>query len=339
MATAKKQLTETQLLADIKAQHFAPVYLLTGEENYFIDIVSDFFEQFTVPAEYRDFDQTILYGYDSDMRQVLSAAGHFPMMAQYQLVLVKEAQGIARDWDLLESYLKAPSEHTVLVFCYRHKKLDKRTKAYKAIAEKGVIYERNKLYDSQLPTWIAERVNEAGYSITQRAAMLIAEYLGNNLQNISNELDKIFISLQPGSVVNEDTIERNIGISKEYNVFELQSAIGKRDVVRCNRIINHFAANPKENPIQLVLPSIYGYLVKIMIYLQLQDKSEAAAALKVSPYFVKDYAEAAANYSLGKLAACIGYLHDADLRSKGMNSSGAVTDGEILKELIFKIIH
>ncbi|MCR4660234.1 MAG: DNA polymerase III subunit delta [Bacteroidales bacterium] len=339
MAAAKKQITESQLLADIKAQQFAPVYLITGEENYFIDTVSDFFEQFVVPEEFRDFDQTVLYGYDSDMRQVLSAAGHFPMMAPYQLVLVKEAQGISKDWDLVEAYLQNPPERTVLVFCYRHKKFDKRTKAYKAIADKGLVYERAKLYESQLPTWIAERVNEAGYSITQKGAMLIAECIGNDLQKVMGELTKVFISLHPGDVINEDVIERNIGISKEYNVFELQTAIGRRDVVRCNRIVNHFAANPKDNPIQMVLPSIYNYLVKVMIYLQLPDKAEAASALKVNPYFVGDYATAASNYTLGKLATCIGYISEADLRSKGIRNSGTVTDGELLKELIFKIIH
>ena len=339
MATAKKQISESQLLADIKAQRFAPVYLLTGEENYFIDIVSDFFERFAVPEEFRDFDQTVLYGYDTDMRQVLSAANHFPMMSPYQLVLVKEAQGITKDWDLVDTYLQKPSERTVLVFCYRHKKLDKRTKAYKAIADKGVVYERAKLYDSQLPEWIAERVNEAGFSITQKGAMLISECIGNNLQTIVNELSKVFISLQPGAVINEDVIERNIGISKEYNVFELQTAIGRRDVVRCNRIVNHFADNPKDNPIQMIIPSIYNYLIKLMIYLQLPDKGEAASALKVSPYFIRDYADAAQNYTLGKLATCIGYLHEADLRSKGFRNSGSVTDGELLKELVFKIIH
>ena len=172
--------------------------------------------------------------------------------------------------------------------------------------------------------------------------MLIAESIGNDLSKIANELSKVFISLKPGDVINEDIIERNIGISKDYNIFELQSAIGRRDVLKCNRIINHFAANPKENPIQMVLPSLYGYFIKIMIYHQLPNKSDegqVASVLKTNPYFVRDYALAANNYPLGKLASCIGYLNDADLRSKGIRNANTVTDGELLKELIFKIIH
>ena len=214
-----------------------------------------------------------------------------------------------------------------------------RSKAYKAINDNGCICERAKLYDDQVPVWIGTFVNEHGHTITQKGSVLIAEYLGNDLGKIANELSKVFLSLAPGDVINDDIIEQNIGISKEYNVFELQSAIGRRDVVRCNRIVNHFAANPKENPIQMVLPTLYNYFIKIMVYHQLEDKKQAASALKVNPYFVKDYATAAGNYSLGKLASCIGYLYEADLRSKGIRNSGTVTDGELLKELVFKVIH
>jgi DNA polymerase-3 subunit delta len=264
------------------------------------------------------------------------------MMSPIRLVLVKEAQDInLKEWELLSKYLESPQPQTLLVFCYRHKKLDKRTAAYKAIAKVGGICEHAKLRDYEVPDWIGSYVNQHGFAITQRGSLLIAEYLGNDLGKISNELAKVFISLQPGDTINEDTIERNIGISKEYNVFELQNAIGRRDVVQCNRIINHFAANPKENPIQLILPNLYNYFIKIMEYHQLTDKSQssAASALKVNPYFVRDYATAADNYPLGKLASCIGYLNEADLRCKGIHSSSTVTDGEILKELIFKIIH
>jgi DNA polymerase-3 subunit delta len=262
------------------------------------------------------------------------------MMSPVKLVLVKEAQDIEKkEWELLPEYLDHPLEQTLLVFCYRHKKMDKRSAAYKAINSKGYVYERARLYDSQVPDWIGTYVNQHGHTITQKGSVLIAESIGNDLGRIANELSKVFISLNPGDVINEEIIERNIGISKDYNVFELQNAIGRRDVLQCNRIAGHFAANPKDNPIQMVLPSLYNYIIKIMIYHQLQDKDQAASALKVNPYFVRDYATAANNYSLGKLASCIGYLNDADLRCKGIRNANTVTDGELLKELVFKIIH
>lgn len=332
--------TDKQLIDSLKEGKFLPVYLLTGEEDYFIDQLSDLFENRVVEEGSREFDQVVLYGRDVDMRTVLSNAKQFPMMSPVRLVLVKEAQDIpTREWDLLPEYLKAPQPQTLLVFCYRHKKLDKRTKAYKAISDKGCICERAKLYDNQVPDWVGNYASQHSHPISQRGALMIAEYLGNDLGKIVGELEKVFISLPQGGPITEDVIEQNIGISKAYNVFELQSAIGRRDVVQCNRIVNHFAANPKENPIQMVLPTLYNYFVKVMIYLQLPDKSQAASAMKVNPYFVRDYATAAQNYSLGKLASCIGYLKEADLRSKGVRNAGTVSDGELLKELVFKIIH
>lgn len=335
-------LTDKQLIDSLKNGKHLPVYLLTGEENYYIDILSDYFEKQVIDESFRDFDMSVVYGRDVTMLSVISLAQQFPMMSPNRLVLVKEAQDInPKEWELLPKYLESPQPQTILVFCYRHKKLDKRTSAYKAIDKVGGISEHAKLRDYQVSDWIGSYVNQNGYSITQRGSVLIAEHIGNDLGKISNELAKVFISLQPGDTINEDIIERNIGISKEYNVFELQDAIGRRDVVKCNRIINHFAANPKDNPIQLVLPTLYNYFIKVMIYHQLEDKSQksVASALKIHPYFVSGFSTAANNYSLGKLASCISYLNEADLRCKGIRSSNTVTDGELLKELIFKIIH
>jgi len=323
----------------LKAGKFRPVYLLTGEENYYIDLVSNFFEKNVIAADFRDFDQTVVYGPEVDMPTVIDLAKRYPMMSPVQLVLVKEAQGIARDWELLAKYLENPQPQTILVFCYRHKKLNKNSKAYKAINSVGVVFEKNKLRDYEVPGWIANVVQKKGYSITQTGAVLIAESLGNDLGKIANELSKVYISMPEGGTINEDVIETNIGISKEYNAFELQNAIGRRDVVQCNKIVNHFAANPKDNPIQLVIASLYGYFIKVMLYHQEPDKNKAASVLKVSPYFLKDYEKAAQNYSLGKLASCIGYLYEADLKSKGVRNNGTISDGEILKELVFKIIH
>lgn len=330
--------SEKQLIEDLKAQKFAPVYLLTGEENYYIDQVSDFFEKEVVATDFRDFDQTVVYGRDTDMTAVVSLAKRFPMMSPVQLVLVKEAQDI-RDWEPLADYLEHPQPQTLLVFCYRHKKMDKRTKVYKAISAKGIVYEKDKMRDYEVPDWIARVVSQQGYQITQKGAVLIAESLGNDLGKIANELSKVYISLPKGSVINEEVIETNIGISKDYNVFELQNAIGRRDIAQCTRIVNYMAANTKDNPIQMLLPLLYGYFIKVMLFHQEPDKKKAMAVMKVNPYFMKDYETAARNYTLGKLASCIGYLYDTDLRSKGVRNSGTVSDGELLKELVFKITH
>ena len=339
MATNEKQITEKQLISDIKEKKFKPVYLLTGSENYYIDLVSDFFENNVIAEEFRDFDQTVVYGTDVDIPTIINLAKRYPMMSPVQLVLVKEAQIITKGWELMAAYLEHPQPQTILVLCYRHKSLDKRGKAYKAIKEKGVVYEKNKLYDNEIPGWIANVVQKKGYSITQKGAMMIAESLGNDLGKISNELSKVYISLQRGGTITEELIERNIGISKDYNIFELQKAIGRRDAVQCNRIVNYFSNNPKNTHIQLILPTLYGYFIKVMLYHQLQNKSMAAATLKIPPSFVSDYATAAQNFTLGKLASCIGYLYDTDLRSKGVRNNGNISDGELLKEMIFKIIH
>ena len=332
--------TEKQLIADLKEGRFKPVYLLTGEENYYIDVVSDYFEQHVIDPSLRDFDLTVLYGRDVDMATVVSTVKRYPMMSPIHLVLVKEAQEIdVRQWERLTAYLQQPSPQSVLVLCYRHKKLDKRTAVYKAIAAAGVVYESPRIYDNQVPGWIRTEVAAHGFSISDKAAAMLAEYLGTDLGKVANELGKLYPLLPEHGTITEQLIEEQIGISKDYNIFELQKAIGRRDVVMCNRIVNYFAANPKKNPIQQVLPLLYSYFLKIMVYHQLENKSDAAKTLGCAPSFVQDYAVAARNYPLGKLATCIGYLYETDLRSKGVRNSGNVTDGELLKELIFKVIH
>ena len=333
-------ITEKQLIDELKTGHYKPVYLLTGEENYYIDVVSDFFEQHVVDPTLRDFDQTVVYGRDVDMATVVSTVKRYPMMSPVHLVIVKEAQDIpVAQWDQLAAYLKQPSPQGLLVLCYRHKKLDKRTAAYQAIAAAGVVYESPKIYDNQVPAWIMKEVMAHGFTVTDKAASMLAEHVGTDLGKVANELSKLYPLLPAGGAITEQLIEDQIGISKDYNVFELQKAIGRRDPLMCNRIVAHFAANPKKNPIQMVLPLLYGYFIKVMIYHQLENKSDAPRALGCAPSFVQDYALAARNYPLGKLATCIGYLYETDLRSKGVRNSGNVSDGELLKELVFKVIH
>ena len=333
-------LTDKQLIADLQGGNYSPVYLLMGEEDYYIDRVSDWMEENIVDASLRDFDQTVLYGRDVDMKTIVGHCKRFPMMSPVHLVLVKEAQGIdKRQWEALAPYLQQPSPQSMLVLCYRHGSLDKRTAAYKAIAAAGVVYEAPKVYDNQVPGWIKAQVASCNRSISDKAAMMLSDFLGTALGKIANELSKLYPLVPEGGLIDERLVEQQVGISKDYNVFELQKAIGLRDAVMCNRIVNYFAANPKAAPIQMVLPSLYGYFLKLMFYHQLENKSDAAKVLGCAPVFVRDYAQAAANYSLAKLASCIGYLYEADLRSKGVRNSGTVTDGEILKELVFKVIH
>lgn len=335
-------ISEKQLIAELKAGNYKPVYFISGEVNYYIDMISDYFEQQFIAEEYRDFDQTVVYGHETTMLDVLSMAQRFPMMSPVQLVLVKEAQNIdAKQWDALEKYLQNPQPQTVLVFCYRHKSFDKRTKVYKAIDKNGVYYEHGRMYDNQVPEWIANFVKERGYQITQRAATLIAQYLGTDLAKIANEVSKVFISLQQGGTIDISEVEQNIGISKNFNDFELVKAIGNKDVLLCNRIVNYYSANPKDNPLQRTLENLYSFVIKTMLYHQAPDKTPNAVAkvIGVNPFFVGDYSKAASNLSLGKLASCIGYLYETDLRSKGIRNSGSVTEGELLKELVFKMIH
>lgn len=334
------QIPHKQLIGNLLAGNFMPAYLLTGEENYYIDQISDYFENNIVEESLRGFDQIVFYGRDVAMSDIIANAKQFPMMSPKKLVMVKEAQDLdTKDWELLSDYLANPLPQTILVFCYRNRKFDKRTKAYKAIDKVGCVCECKKLYDNEIPNWIGTYVNEHGHAITQKGAVLIAESIGNDLSKIANELNKIFIAISKGQDITEDTIERYIGISKDYNIFELNNAIGRRDVVKCNRIINYFADNPKAGPLPLVLSTLYAHIIKIMIYIQLPDKSKAASVLGVNSYFIRDYEIAANNYTLGKLASCIGYIYITDLRSKGIRNSNTTSDGELLKELIFKIIH
>lgn len=328
--TAEKAIEELR-----QTKQYKSLYFLTGEENYLIDQISDFMEENIVPADFRDFDQKVVYGRDVTMSEVVNLAKQYPMLSPVKLVIVKEAQDIpTKDnaWDTLTSYLEHPSPVSVLVMCYRHKSLDKRTAVYKAIAKYGVVYEHKALKEYEVAPWIATYVRSKGCSITEKCATLIATTVGSDRSMLVQELDKVLTVLPQGGVINDAAVERYMGISKDYNVFELQTAIGKRDMDKCSRIINHFAANPKENPIQMVIPVLYKYVINLMLFIQdpLQIKN---------PYAAREYSEAAKNYTLPRLALCVRYLHEADLKCKGVGNAGTVTDGEILKELIFKITH
>ncbi|MCC7303535.1 MAG: DNA polymerase III subunit delta [Bacteroidia bacterium] len=349
------------IAADLKARKFKPVYFLTGEETYYIDLLAEQFEKKVLEESEREFNLTVLYGNEADIPRILSEAKRFPMMGDYTVVIVKEAQHIralsrsekleedngAGEEEkkkgggavaLLQTYVEHPQLQTILVFCYKYKKLDKRTSLYKSLQKHGVLFEAGKMYDDKLPGWITDYFKKAGYGTDPKAAVLMAEYLGNDLAKIANEAGKLMINIPPGSTISPDHIQHFIGISKEYNSFELNGALSKKDVLRANRIVNHFSANPKDNPLIMVISTLFGHFNKVLTYHHLPDKSKAAAELKVNPFFVREYEAAARNYSLRKTEEIMGYLREYDLRSKGY-LTGQAGEGELLKELVFKILH
>jgi len=340
-------MTAPELIKDLKNKKYKPLYLLHGEEPYYIDVVGDFVEHKLLTDAERGFNQTVLYGKDTDIMTVLNASKRYPMMAEYQVVLVKEAQemkwgsddGGSKGINPLLSYLENPLSSTILVFCYKYGKFDKRKKTYKAIEKNGVIFESAPLYDNKIPGWIETFLSGKGHKINQQAALMLSEYLGNDLSKIANELEKLLLNVTTGQEVTLKHIHDNIGISKEYNVFELQTALVKKDAFKANQIINYFEANPKANPIVLVLGNLNNFFSKVLMYHYVKDKSpqNLARELGVNPFFIKDYEQAARNYNFGKTMQIISYLREYDVKSKGVDST---TDhGGLMKELVFKILH
>jgi DNA polymerase III, delta subunit len=340
-------MNAADIIKDLKNRKLKPVYLLHGEEPYFIDLVSDYVEHNLLSDEEKGFNQTVLYGKDTDVMTVLNAAKRYPMMSDYQVVLVKEAQemkwGTESDdkkaINPLLSYLENPLASTILVFCYKYGKFDKRKKTYKAIEKSGLVFESAALYDSKIPGWIEAYITEKGYKMNAQASAMLSEYLGNDLSKIVNELDKLMLNVQVGQEISLKLIQDNIGISKEYNMFELQSALGRKDALKVNQIINYFEANPKNNHIVLVLGNLNNFFTKVLVYHYVKDKSQqnVAREMGVNPFFVKDYEQAARSYPYGKTIQIIHYLREYDVKSKGVESN---TDhGGLMKELMFKILH
>lgn len=330
------------IIKELKAGKYRPVYFLHGAEAYFIDAVADYIEAHALSEAERGFNQTILYGKDTDHLTVVDAARRYPMMAERQVVILKEAQEMRSLKDLI-GYVEKPSETTVLVIAHKHKKFNTNTKFGKALKKHAVILDAKKLYDNQVPDWIVQYLKDKKLKITSRAAALLGEYLGTNLSNIANELDKLALNLEQGTEVTVEHIEDNIGISKEYNVFELQKALGMRDVQKANRIIGYFAANPKKNPMPVVLASLYSYFSKVYMlnFLRKTPEKELLSTIGLrSPYFLREYRMTQRNYPLPKTQQVIAYLREYDLKSKGVGyQSTGKPEGELLRELTWKILH
>lgn len=328
-----------EILTNLKKKVYQPIYFLMGDEAFFIDEICNYIGDNVLDESEKEFNQNILYGKDTDVATIISVAKRFPLMGTYSVVIVKEAQHI-RNIEDLEVYLDQPQPSTILVICYKYKTLDKRKKFTKELSKKAILFESKKLYDNQIPDWIHSYLSKRNYSIHPKAAYLLSEYLGADLGKITNELDKLMLIIEKGQEITSEIIERNIGISKDFNNFELNNALGKRDILKSNLIAKHFAANPQDNPLMITISVLFGFFQKTLVYHTLKDKSKnnIASSLKISPYFVKDYELAARNYPKGKLLKIISYLREYDLKSKGANNS-SVSQGELLKELLYKILH
>lgn len=327
-----------KIIADIKNRKLKPIYFLMGDEPYYIDLIADCIDKTVLTEDEKGFNQVVLYGRDTTVEDVVANAKRYPMMAEYQVVIVKEAQELSRNIDKLESYAENPQPTTILVFCYKYKTLDKRKKVTKNIEKNGVLFESKKLYENQVGNWITQALIASGYKIEPKASAMLVEFLGTDLSKISNELDKLKIILPQGTLITAEHIEKNIGISKDYNVFEFRSALGEKNILKANRIAQYFAQNPKDNPITLITSQVFAFYLQLLQYHGLSDKSPAnvAKVLKVNPYFVKDYETAARNYPMKKVSAIVAALREIDLKSKGVGAN-ALPPNELLKEMLIAI--
>ncbi|MCQ2249713.1 MAG: DNA polymerase III subunit delta [Bacteroidales bacterium] len=331
--------TYDSIMADLKAGKYASVYLLQGDEPFYIDKITSYIENNVLTDDQKVFNQTVVYGKDLDIRNLDSLARRFPAMAQYQVVIVKEAQELKKIEDLVY-YVQKPQKSTILVLAHKYKTLDKRKKLASQIEKSGVLFTSTKLYENKIPGWIEQYAKQMGLQCDPRATRLLTEYLGTDLSKISNELDKLAITLPKGAPITPEAIEKNIGISKDYNNFELQNVICRGDVAKAARIVDHFAKNQKDNPLVLTITSLYGFYSKMLIYWQYKssDASTKASAMGCSPYFLRDYDEASRRITLPKCMQAISLLREYDLRSKGVGN--ASTDaGALLQELVFKLMH
>lgn len=328
-----------KIVNDIKSKNYKPIYFLCGEETYYIDRISDLIESSVLTEDEKSFNQVVLYGRDTTVEEIVSTAKRFPMMADYQVVIVKEAQNLSKTFEKFESYAVNPQLTTILVFAYRDKP-DGRKKIFKTIKDKGVWFESKKLYDNQVPDWIVKVLKGQNYGIEPKAAAMLSEFLGTDLAKINNELEKLKIVFPEGHIFTPKNIEENIGFSKDYNVFELKSALATRNQQKAYTIIHNFAANPKDNPIVVVSGQMFAFFAQLLQYHGLKDKSKfnAAKALGVNPFFMDEYATASKNYPMRKVSQIIEIIRDMDVKSKGVGS-GSMKEADMLKELVYKIFN
>lgn len=328
-----------QIVVDIQKGNIKPIYFLMGEEAYYIDKISDYIEEKVLAEEEKGFNQMVLYGRDVTIDDIVANSKRYPMMAERQVVIVKEAQDLSRTIEKLADYLENPQPSTVLVICYKYKTIDKRKKLYKIANKNGVVYESKKLYENQVADWIRRVLAGKKYNITPKAAQMLVEFLGTNLSKINNELEKLQLILPKGSEITPILIEENIGISKDYNNFELRKAIGDKDFTKAFQIITYFSENPKDNPTVVTVSLLFNFFSQLLQYHGLQDQTprHVASVLRINPYFVKEYQTAAHNYPMKKVSGIIATLREMDLKSKGVGASN-LPSGDLLKELLVRIM-
>ncbi len=329
------------IIEELGKKIYRPVYFLTGEEPYYIDQISDYIENNVLTDAEKGFNQSVFYGCDSDPYMVMESARRFPMMATLQVIIVKEAQ----DWKNLEAfqkYLNAPSKTTILVINYKYKKIDGRTELAKLLKKNTLYFESKKVRDYQLQQWIDTFVRKNGYKIVPQATQMIADFLGEDIGKVVNEIKKLFILVPKGSTITPEHVEKNIGISKDFNIFELTAALGSRDVLKANRIVNHFAANPANYPISVTITSLFYFFNRMFRYHFMPNKSESEVMKQFrinSSYIAKKTIKEAQEYTPTKIFEIFGILREFDMKSKGLESSGEVTQAELYKEMIYKILH
>ncbi|WP_314894516.1 DNA polymerase III subunit delta [uncultured Capnocytophaga sp.] len=327
-----------KILAELEKKNYSPIYYLYGEEPFFIDVISDYIERNVLSDDEKAFNQQIVYGKDITIDALIHYAREYPMMAERRVIIVKEAKELNRTIANLEPYVKNPSPTTLLVICYKYGKIDGKTKLAKEL-NKYVSLESKKLYESDTLKWITKYLKDNNYTITQVASQLLVSFLGIDLGRIANELNKLKIILPKGTEITPSHIEENIGISKDFNVFELQNAIGKKEFPKAMQIIKYFNENQKDNAMPMITENLYQYFKKLFIYSSSIGKADAELAreMGINPFFLKDYKVAAMNYPLKKISFCMEVIKQTDLKSKGVES-GSISYYDLLKELIVKII-
>ena len=329
-----------QIADEIRSKNTKPIYFLMGEEAYYLDKISDFIENHVLTEEEKGFNQMVLYGRDVSIEDIVANAKRFPMMSEKQVVIVKEAQDLSRTIEKLADYAENPQPSTVLVICYKYKTIDKRKRLSKIVAQNGCLFESKKLYENQVSDWIGSILKQKGHRIEPKAAHMLVEFLGTDLSKIDNELEKLSLVIGEKTLITPLHIEQNIGISKDFNNFELRKAIGDKEIVKANQIVQYFSQNPKSNPLIMTISLLNSFFTQLLLYHGLKDKGKinVAKSLKINPYFVPEYQRAARNYPMRKVAQVIARLREADLKSKGVGAT-ALPQGDILKELLFKIMH
>lgn len=338
---AKQELTYADVLAELRAKQYRPIYYLMGDEPYYIDQISNYLIEHVLTPEEKEFNQTVVYGSDVDIATIINAAKRYPMMAEHQVVVVKEAQDV-KNMDELSFYLKHPMPSTILVLCHKHGSLDRRKKLAGEIEKVGLLFESKKIKEGQLPAFITGYLKQKGVDIEPKAVAMMTECVGTDLSRMAGELDKLIITLQNNQTrVTSEQVEKNIGISKDYNNFELRAALVEKDVFKANQIIKYFEENPKSNPIQMTLPILFGFFSNLMLAYYAPEKNEQGVAsflgLK-TPWQAREYLAAMRKYSGVKTMHIISAIREADAKSKGVNNS-SISNADILKELIFMILH